>query len=268
MADYQKPEDIAYLDILIKSASKEAEAFFHLKHTAERADGVIPQKYRELMSIAAALTTQCSYCIEAHIKNAVDAGATREEIAETVFIAAALRAGGAVGNGLLGIEGRPVDRESLNRAIPCGSLPARLANRSAPSGLASPPLRQLSQARGLTPLGCQDRAFGHYVSLDSLTPALKRLTIRFMERREGTPSTTRNGSTMPTLSDLIHLYLDNLQRQLWIVQAGGRIRCMEELAYERESLCYWLRRINEVAEDDRQEAAFAEALVEKWEAGA
>jgi AhpD family alkylhydroperoxidase len=66
--------------------------------------GVIPIKYRELMSIAVALTTQCAYCIDSHIKNAVEAGASREEIAETVFIAAALRAGGAVGNGLLAMR--------------------------------------------------------------------------------------------------------------------------------------------------------------------
>ena len=104
MADYQKPEDMAYAESLIKFASKEAEAFFHLKHTAERKDGVIQPKYRELMSIAVALTTQCAYCIDSHIKNAVEAGATREEIAETVFIAAALRAGGAVGNGLLAMR--------------------------------------------------------------------------------------------------------------------------------------------------------------------
>jgi AhpD family alkylhydroperoxidase len=104
MADYQKPEDLAYAESLIKFASKEASAFFNLKHTAERKDGVIPQKYRELMSEAVALTTQCAYCIDSHVKNAVEAGATREEIAETVFIAAALRAGGAVGNGLLAMR--------------------------------------------------------------------------------------------------------------------------------------------------------------------
>lgn len=56
------------------------------------------------MSVAVALTTQCSYCIEAHIENAIKAGATREEIAETVFIAAALRAGVAVGNGLFAMR--------------------------------------------------------------------------------------------------------------------------------------------------------------------
>ncbi len=104
MADYQKPADFSYAQTLIDSAPEEAKAFFNLKHTAERSDGVIPEKYRELMSIAVALTTQCAYCIDAHMNNAVRAGATRAEIAETVFIAAALRAGGAVGTGLLAMR--------------------------------------------------------------------------------------------------------------------------------------------------------------------
>jgi AhpD family alkylhydroperoxidase len=104
MGEYQKPEDVAYAESLITFAPKEAAAFFNLKHTAEREDGVIPAKYRELISVAVALTTQCSYCIDAHVKNAVEAGASREEVAETVFIAAALRAGGAVGNGLLAMR--------------------------------------------------------------------------------------------------------------------------------------------------------------------
>ncbi|WP_421825752.1 carboxymuconolactone decarboxylase family protein [Larkinella sp.] len=104
MAEYQTPKDRAYTNTLLSSAPKESAAFLNLKYTAERSDGVIPVKYRELMSVAVALTTQCAYCIESHIQNAVEAGATREEIAETVFIAAAIRAGGAVGNGLMAMR--------------------------------------------------------------------------------------------------------------------------------------------------------------------
>ncbi|WP_238398394.1 carboxymuconolactone decarboxylase family protein [Edaphobacter sp. 12200R-103] len=70
----------------------------------ERSDGVIPAKYRELIALAVALTTQCSYCLDSHTRNAARAGASREEIAETVFMAAALRAGGAVGHGLLAMK--------------------------------------------------------------------------------------------------------------------------------------------------------------------
>jgi AhpD family alkylhydroperoxidase len=109
---YQSPTDRAFTKTLIAAAPKEARAFLNLKRTAERSDGAIPAKYRELISLAVALTTQCGYCIEAHVNNAVGVGATREEIAETVFIAAALRAGGAVGNGLLAMR---LFEEAVNR---------------------------------------------------------------------------------------------------------------------------------------------------------
>lgn len=93
-------DDMKYAKDLIELAPLEAKAFLNLKATAEREDGAIPAKYRELVSIGVALTTQCSYCIDVHTKNALEAGASRQEIAEVVFIAAALRAGAAVGHGL------------------------------------------------------------------------------------------------------------------------------------------------------------------------
>jgi len=46
-----------------------------------------------------ALTTQCVYCLEIHKNNALAAGATQEELAETVHVAAALRAGAAITHG-------------------------------------------------------------------------------------------------------------------------------------------------------------------------
>lgn len=62
-------------------------------------DGAIPVKYKELMAVAVALTTQCPYCIEIHAKKAKAAGATEQELAETTLVAAALRAGGAMTHG-------------------------------------------------------------------------------------------------------------------------------------------------------------------------
>ena len=61
--------------------------------------GVIPLKYKELMAVAVALTTQCPYCIEIHAKKARKAGATEQELAEVTLVAAALRAGGAITHG-------------------------------------------------------------------------------------------------------------------------------------------------------------------------
>lgn len=66
---------------------------------AALADGAIPKKYKELIALGVALTTQCPYCLEVHRGNAVKAGATPEELAETALVAAALRAGAAVTHG-------------------------------------------------------------------------------------------------------------------------------------------------------------------------
>ena len=60
------------------------------------ADGAIPVKYKELIAVAVALTTQCPYCIDIHSGNARKAGATETEIAEAAMVAASLRAGAAV----------------------------------------------------------------------------------------------------------------------------------------------------------------------------
>src|SRR5262245_26790068 len=61
--------------------------------------GAIPAKYKELMAVAVALTTQCVYCIEFHTGKAKKLGATEQELAETTLVAAALRAGGAMAHG-------------------------------------------------------------------------------------------------------------------------------------------------------------------------
>jgi len=60
------------------------------------AEGAIPVKYKELIAVAVALTTQCPYCIEIHNNGARKAGATEAELVEAGMVAAALRAGASV----------------------------------------------------------------------------------------------------------------------------------------------------------------------------
>ncbi|OEK07403.1 alkylhydroperoxidase [Flavivirga aquatica] len=86
------------LGALGKNAEAGMKAFQALDEAA-LADGAIPKKYKELIALAVALTTQCPYCLEIHKKHAIEAGATPEELAETTFVAAALRAGAAVVHG-------------------------------------------------------------------------------------------------------------------------------------------------------------------------
>src|SRR5438445_126877 len=60
------------------------------------AEGAIPVKYKELIAVAVACTTQCPYCIDIHAGNARKAGASDAELVEAAMVAAALRAGGAM----------------------------------------------------------------------------------------------------------------------------------------------------------------------------
>jgi AhpD family alkylhydroperoxidase len=101
---YHDPADVKRLRDMKQLAPTEFQAWLGLEKIVAREDGAIPHKYRELIAIAVALTTQCPYCIEAHAKAAKKAGATREELAETAFVAAALRAGAAATHGTLALK--------------------------------------------------------------------------------------------------------------------------------------------------------------------
>jgi AhpD family alkylhydroperoxidase len=95
MAGYHDHNDLTYLDDLKEAAPREFAAWARLDAVVGRQDGAIPQKYRELIAVASAHITQCVYCLDVHTKAAVDAGASKTEVAEAALIAAALRAGGA-----------------------------------------------------------------------------------------------------------------------------------------------------------------------------
>jgi AhpD family alkylhydroperoxidase len=88
-------ENLAKLKKLDSLAPEVMKAFWAFDKAAV-AEGAIPVKYKELIAVAVALTTQCPYCIDIHSGNARKAGATDAELAETAMVAAALRAGGAV----------------------------------------------------------------------------------------------------------------------------------------------------------------------------
>ncbi len=83
----------------IEQHAKSAMQAFSAFDSAALADGAIPKKYKEMIALGVALTTQCPYCLSIHRKNAIAAGVTEDELAEVVFVAAALRAGAAVTHG-------------------------------------------------------------------------------------------------------------------------------------------------------------------------
>ena len=101
---YHDPKDLGLLGEMRKLAPADFDAWYGLNSICGREDGAVPKKYRELIAVAVAVTTQCPYCIEVHAKAAKAAGATREELVETAFVASALRAGGAATHGAMALK--------------------------------------------------------------------------------------------------------------------------------------------------------------------
>jgi AhpD family alkylhydroperoxidase len=91
---YQK-ENLGRIKQMNDLAPDVMKAFWAFDKAAV-ADGAIPVKYKELIAVAVAHTTQCPYCIDIHAGNARKAGATDAELVEAAMVAAALRAGAAV----------------------------------------------------------------------------------------------------------------------------------------------------------------------------
>lgn len=101
---YHDSDDLKRLGKFKQLAPTEFSAFVAFDKIVGREDGAIPRKYRELIAIAVACTTQCPYGLDVHARAAKGAGATREEVSKAAMLAAALRAGGAVNHGALAVK--------------------------------------------------------------------------------------------------------------------------------------------------------------------
>ena len=89
MSHYHDSDDLKALAEFKRLAPAEFKGFVELDSIVGRDDGKIPRKYRELIAIAVACTTQCPYCLDVHTRNAKAAGATREEVTESALLSAA-----------------------------------------------------------------------------------------------------------------------------------------------------------------------------------
>ncbi len=64
-------------------------------HRAATTSGALSQKHKELMALAISIVVHCDGCIAFHVRDAVRAGATRDEVAETVGVAILMGGGPA-----------------------------------------------------------------------------------------------------------------------------------------------------------------------------
>jgi AhpD family alkylhydroperoxidase len=64
-------------------------------HRAAVADGALPRATKELMALAIGIVQRCDYCITLHLHDALRAGATAEQVHETIGVAVMMGGGPA-----------------------------------------------------------------------------------------------------------------------------------------------------------------------------
>lgn len=103
MGDYYQSEGLKKLRKLRELKPDLFKAFVEFD-TKVFEDGALPVKTKELIAVAAAHITQCPYCIDVHVQRAKKAGVSDAEIAESIFVAMALRAGGSWAHSCIAME--------------------------------------------------------------------------------------------------------------------------------------------------------------------
>lgn len=73
-------------------------------HNAALAEGALGTKEKELIALAIGISKQCNDCIGFHIKAAIAAGATREEVSEVVNVCVVMNGGPGYMYGVKAIE--------------------------------------------------------------------------------------------------------------------------------------------------------------------
>ncbi|MFA6807856.1 MAG: carboxymuconolactone decarboxylase family protein [Eubacteriales bacterium] len=88
---------------LAKNCPDVVNAFSQL-HVSAVKDGSISMKNKELMALAIGIAVKCKVCIEDHVRTALKAGATRQDIYETVQVAVLMGGGPGLAYGAMAID--------------------------------------------------------------------------------------------------------------------------------------------------------------------
>ena len=80
----------------IGQAAPKVMGTYNRLHQIVTADGALSYKVKELMALGIAITVRCDGCIAYHVDKALDAGANREEIVETIGVAIMMGGGPSV----------------------------------------------------------------------------------------------------------------------------------------------------------------------------
>lgn len=77
---------------------------FNSLHKASTTEGVLSSKTKELISLGIAITVRCDGCIAFHVHDSLNAGASSEEIMETIGVAIMMGGGPSVVYGCEAME--------------------------------------------------------------------------------------------------------------------------------------------------------------------
>lgn len=80
----------------LAEANPEAMRGFKKYMGATKAKAVLSHKTKELIAVSLSVVQQCEYCVALHVKEALEAGATREEIIEAAATAGLMGGGPAL----------------------------------------------------------------------------------------------------------------------------------------------------------------------------
>jgi AhpD family alkylhydroperoxidase len=98
MTEQNFPKYRQHLNLLMKRVSKElagpVSAFAQLRRES-LADGALSRKHKELIALGVAIAARCDACIAYHVHDAMRAGATRQEVVETIGVAMMMDGGPA-----------------------------------------------------------------------------------------------------------------------------------------------------------------------------
>lgn len=103
----QYPEYHSQLQGLVGRLAKELPepmAGFTSLHRSAIADGALTTKVKELIALSIAISVRCDGCISYHVHDALEAGATREEIVEAIGVAVLMGGGPAMLYGAEALE--------------------------------------------------------------------------------------------------------------------------------------------------------------------
>ncbi|MCX7512324.1 carboxymuconolactone decarboxylase family protein [Frateuria hangzhouensis] len=104
MSEPMYPESTAALARKRSELAPDALQAFKAFTAAVFAGGARPAQTKQLIAVAVAHVTRCSYCIKGYIAEALKQGASEKQVTEAIWVAAEMRAGGAYAHSALALD--------------------------------------------------------------------------------------------------------------------------------------------------------------------